>query len=176
MSSVGAFNLREWVDNNRDKLKPPVGNIEMFPEHEFIVMIVGGPNARSDYHVNNGEEFFYQIEGNINLRIMEGGTPRDIIIREGDVLLLPSNVPHSPQRPAGTIGMVVERKRADTEIDYLRWYCDSCNELVHEASFHLKDIVAELKAIFEEFYGNEEMRTCKNCGHVLPIPEPAVKV
>ena len=34
-------------------------------------MVVAGPNARKDYHFNETEEWFYQLEGNINVRIQE---------------------------------------------------------------------------------------------------------
>ena len=140
MAMPSVYNLKSWVDENRDLLKPPVGNKMVYRDQEFLVMVVGGPNMRKDFHVEEGEEFFYQIEGDITLRIMEQGKPRDIPIREGDIFLLPPRVPHSPQRPANTIGMVIERVRKEGELDHLRWYCESCGEVLYDASFQLVDL------------------------------------
>jgi len=60
-----AFNFKRWIDEHRHLLKPPVGNKLVFTDSEFIIMVVGGPNARRDFHVDPGEEFFYQLEGGI---------------------------------------------------------------------------------------------------------------
>src|SRR3989338_488997 len=124
MAPLAAFNLKSWIDEHRHLLKPPVGNVLVFKDSNFQVMIVGGPNRRNDYHIDAGEELFYQIEGDIVLKVIEDGKRRDIPIREGDMLLLPPFVPHSPQRPAGTVGMVVERERLPEEEDRFRWYCE----------------------------------------------------
>src|SRR5439155_18036645 len=113
MALPSPFNLKAWIDENRSLLKPPVGNKMVWKDSEIQVMIVGGPNRRKDYHVDPGEEFFYQIEGDMTLRIMDEGKPRDIPIREGEIFLLPPRVPHSPQRGANTVGMVIERQREE---------------------------------------------------------------
>jgi len=173
MSRLSAFNLRGWVEEHRDLLKPPVGNKMVWQDSEFLVMVVGGPNQRKDFHVEEGEEFFYQIEGDITLRVKDEGEVKDIPIREGDVFLLPPRIPHSPQRPANTIGMVVERKRRPGEQDHLQWYCDGCGELLYDAAFELVDLGKQLKPIIENFYSDEKLRTCKNCGTVMKIPPPA---
>lgn len=170
MPVASPMNLRKWVTDHRDKLKPPVGNQCMYDEGEFIIMIVGGPNARRDYHINTTEEFFYQIEGDMNLRILENGKPRDIVIREGDVFMLPANIPHSPQRPAGTVGMVVERKRPEGVVDKLRFNCEKCGAVLHEAEFELENIVTQLKAAMEKFWSSDSLRTCKKCGHTMEKP------
>ncbi len=170
---LSAFNLKGWIDEHRDLLKPPVGNKMIWQDSEFLVMIVGGPNQRKDYHIEDGEEFFYQIEGDIVVRIIEDGKPRDVQIREGDIFLLPPGIPHSPQRPAGTVGMVVERKRAGDEQDHLRWYCDACGEILHDSSFQLVDLGKQLKPIIQDFYANASLRTCKKCGAVMEVPAPA---
>jgi len=171
--ALAAFNLKAWIDEHRHLLKPPVGNKMVWQDTEFLVMIVGGPNARKDYHVEDGEEFFYQIEGDITVKILEDGKPRDIVIREGDVFLLPAGVPHSPQRPAGTVGMVVERMRKPQERDHLRWFCEKCGEVLHDASFHCRDLGTELKPIIENFFADEAKRTCRKCGTVMQPPAPA---
>ncbi len=172
MPKLSPINLRSWVDEHRDLLKPPIGNAMVWKDGEFLVMIVGGPNQRKDFHVEDGEEFFYQIEGDITLRIMEDGEVRDITIREGDIFLLPAGIPHSPQRPANTVGMVVERVRKTGEQDHLRWYCEKCGDVVYDANFALEDLSSQLKPIIENFYADESLRTCKKCGTVMQPPAP----
>ena len=136
---LAPFNLKAWVDENRQHLKPPVGNKAIW-SGQFLVMVVGGPNARTDYHINPGEELFYQIEGDITLKIMEEGKPRDVPLKQGDIFLLPAGVPHSPQRPAGTVGLVVEHPTCFTVEHHLRWYCRGCGEVVHDAKFKPADL------------------------------------
>ncbi|MBT6290397.1 MAG: 3-hydroxyanthranilate 3,4-dioxygenase, partial [Rhodospirillaceae bacterium] len=124
MADLSAFNLTEWIEKNRDQLKPPVGNARVLPEGDFIVMAIGGPNLRTDYHDDPGEEIFYQLEGDMILRVMEEGGPRDISIKAGDIFLLPANIRHSPQRPADSVGLVVERLRKSGELDGFEWFCE----------------------------------------------------
>lgn len=167
---IGALNLKQWVEDNRELLKPPVGNKMVWQDREFLVMVVGGPNKRKDFHIEEGEEFFYQIEGDITVRIIEDGKPRDVKIREGEIFLLPAGIPHSPQRPAGTVGLVIERQRKAGERDHLRWYCEQCGEILHDADFQLEDLGKQLKPIINEFYENEPLRTCASCGAVMEVP------
>lgn len=164
------FNLNQWVEENQHLLKPPVANKQIYLDNEdFIVMVVGGPNGRSDYHFEDGEELFYQIKGDISVKIInEDGQRETINIREGDMFLLPPRIPHSPQRPADTVGIVVERYRKPGERDKLMWFCDACNHLLHEASFEMKDIVNQLPVVMKSFMDSEELRTCSECGAVLP--------
>lgn len=164
-----AFNLQKWIDKHRDELKPPVGNKQVYNDNkDFIVMVVGGPNGRKDYHWEEGEELFYQLEGNITLKIInEKGEPEDIKINEGDMYLLPPRIPHSPQRPANTIGLVIERYRRKGEKDKLMWFCENCNHKLHEATFEMTDIVKELPVVINNFMKNKELRTCDNCGEVM---------
>ena len=171
MSGSSPLNLIGWIEEHRDLLKPPVGNKMIWEDTDFLVMIVGGPNLRTDYHVEEGEELFYQIEGDMVLRLMEESGPRDVPIREGELFLLPPRVPHSPQRPAGTVGMVVERKRKRGELDFLRWYCDQCGKVLHQASFQLEDLGSQLKPVIEQYYGSDDLRTCKGCGRHHEVPD-----
>jgi 3-hydroxyanthranilate 3,4-dioxygenase len=166
------YNLKQWVEDNRDQLKPPVGNKMVWKDNEFLVMIVGGPNRRKDFHIEDGDEFFYQIEGDITVRIMEDGKPRDIEIKEGEMFLLPAGVPHSPQRPANTVGMVIERQRKPGELDHLRWFCEGCGEVLHDAAFQLEDLGTQLKPLIENFYADDSLRTCDGCGAVMEPPPP----
>lgn len=163
------FNLKSWISENRELLKPPVGNKNLYADAgDYIVMIVGGPNARKDFHFNETEELFYQLEGDIEVTIQEEGQAVTIPIREGEMFLLPARVPHQPRRPANTVGLVIECKRPEeTTLDGLQWYCESCNNLLHEYRFHLDNIEKDFIPRFREFYGSTEFRTCKKCGTVM---------
>jgi 3-hydroxyanthranilate 3,4-dioxygenase len=165
------FNIKKWIDENRHLLKPPVGNQQVFKASEdYIVMVVGGPNARKDYHFEDGEELFYQLEGDIKVKIQEDGKPVDIHIKEGEMFLLPPHIYHCPQRPANTIGLVVERVRKEPEKDSCVWFCEKCNSKMHEEVFAMKDIVNQLPALLNKFYATPELHTCKNCGTVMQPP------
>jgi len=159
-----------WIDANKHLLKPPVGNKQMFPTgNDFIVMVVGGPNQRTDFHVDPYEEFFYQVKGNMHVTVMTGEGPRDVHVREGEMWVLPGNTPHSPQRPeAGSIGLVIERVREEGTLEKFQWYCPDCNALVHEVELQVRDIVADLPPVFGAFYDDEKARTCPQCGLVHP--------
>ncbi|HZT78718.1 MAG TPA: 3-hydroxyanthranilate 3,4-dioxygenase [Gemmataceae bacterium] len=163
------FNLHRWVEENRHLLRPPVGNACLW-NGGFLVMVVGGPNQRTDYHVNPAEELFYQLEGDIVLKVMDDGTPRDIPIRQGEIFLLPAKVPHSPRRPANTVGLVVEQPRASAEEHHLRWYCPKCQAVVHDVTFRPEgDIGQQIKAALDQFRADEALRACKACGAVHPV-------
>jgi len=175
MSIKRPFSFKKWIDENRHLLKPPVGNKVVYENTEFIVMVVGGPNARKDYHYNESEEFFFQLEGNIVVNIQEDGKAVDVPINEGDIFLLPPKVPHNPKRGPNTIGLVMERKRRDNEKDGLLWFCEKCNAKLFEKYFPLTNIVTQFQVTFAEFYGSEELRTCKSCGHVMEPPVSVAK-
>ena len=170
MSKFATINFQQWIDDHRELLKPPVGNKVVWKDREFIIMVVGGPNTRKDFHFNAGEEFFYQIEGDINLKVMDEGKEVNIPIKEGEIYLLPARVPHSPQRPANTIGLVVERKRSEGELDGFLWYCEDCGYKLHQEYFKLTDIVSQLPPIFEKYYSDENLRTCSECDKVMEAP------
>jgi len=170
MTALPPINFKKWIDDHRDRLKPPVGNQVVYKDTELIIMVVGGPNIRKDYHFNEGEEFFYQLEGDMVLRIMEEGKPHDVAINEGEIFLLPPRVLHSPQRFANTIGLVVERSRKSSELDGFKWFCDECHTLLHEEFVPLTDIVKQLPPIFKAFWESEENRTCSKCNAILEKP------
>ncbi len=165
------FSFKNWIDENRHLLKPPVGNLTVYKENDdFIVMVVGGPNSRKDYHYNETEEFFYQLEGDIVLKIIDDGKPVDVPIKEGEIFLLPPKVPHSPQRSAGSIGLVMELHRKHNEKDGFMWFCENCNNKLYEEYLDLTDIVAQLPPIMDAFYSSLEKRTCDNCKTVMEKP------
>ncbi|MGI8560861.1 MAG: 3-hydroxyanthranilate 3,4-dioxygenase [Luteimonas sp.] len=169
MTLPAPFNLPQWIEDNRHLLKPPVGNKCVY-DGDFIVMVVGGPNQRADYHWDEGPEWFYQLEGEMTLRIQEDGRPRDIPIKAGETFLLPPRVPHSPQRAADSIGLVIERKRLPHENDGLMWFCENCNNKLYEEYFFLEDIEQDFPPVFDRFYASTEHRSCDNCGHLNPAP------
>ncbi len=167
------FNIQKWIDENRDLLKPPVGNKNLYTQSgDYFVMVVGGPNSRKDYHYNESEELFYQLEGDMNVRIQEDGKAVDVPIKEGEMFLLPGKVPHSPMRGENTIGLVIERIREGTEMqDGLLWYCDQCNSKLHETYFKLTNIENDFLPRFKAFYNSKEKRTCSTCGHVMEVDD-----
>ncbi len=167
------FNLNQWVEENRDSLKPPVGNKNLYKDAgDYIVMIVGGPNARKDYHYNETEELFYQLEGNIQVHIQVDGKKETMVLGPGDMYLHPAKVPHSPVREAGSIGLVIERKRQDLAgKDGLMWFCDTCNDKLHEVYFPLNDVEKDFLGHFKDFYASKDLRTCNTCNHVMEVDE-----
>jgi 3-hydroxyanthranilate 3,4-dioxygenase len=163
------FNFNKWIDEHEQLLRPPVGNAQVWKDADFIVTIVGGPNARTDFHDDPLEEFFYQLRGDMVLRIMDEGRPRDLPINQGDIFLLPPHVRHSPQRPmAGSVGLVIERQRPEGVIDAFEWFCLECHTKVHRVEVQLKSIVDDLPPLFEQFYVSVDKRTCPECGAVHP--------
>ena len=172
MGVMPPINLKKWVEDNRDLLKPPVGNKYLYGGKDFFVMVVGGPNARNDFHVTKSEEYFYQVQGDINVRIREDNQIKDFRIREGETFFIPPNVPHSPQRPPNTIGVVVERVRPAGEMEHLLFYCEKCDDLVENIKFDCKDIVEHFRETMEEFWRDDERRVCKKCGTVVERPGP----
>jgi len=164
------LNFQKWIDEHRHLLKPPVAN-KCIVDGDFIVMVVGGPNSRSDYHHDEGPEFFYQLEGEMTLRVQEDGQRRDIPIKAGEIFYLPPRIPHSPQRGANSIGLVIERRRLPHEKDGLSWYCEKCNHKLYEEFFVLGSIEKDFPAVFQRYYDSLDARTCKRCGVVQPVPQ-----
>jgi 3-hydroxyanthranilate 3,4-dioxygenase len=158
------INLIQWIEENRGLLKPPVGNRQVWLNREFMVTIVGGPNNRTDYHINQGEEFFYQLEGEINLKMVEQGKFIDFPIKAGEIFLLPPRVPHSPQRPANSIGLVIEHVRRLEEKDGFVWFCEACKHKLYEEFLIVTDLIVDLPPVFDRFYSNPKHTTCTCCG------------
>ncbi len=165
------FNFKNWIDEHRHLLKPPVMNQVVYKGNDdFIVMVVGGPNKRKDFHYNETEEFFYQLEGNITVKIVEDGKMVDMHINEGDIFLLPARTPHSPRRTEGSVGLVMEINRPKDVMDAFMWFCESCGNQLYEEKIKVDDIVKDLPGVMERFYANQDLRTCKKCGTVLEPP------
>lgn len=169
MTLLPPIDFKKWIEDHRDFLKPPVCNKLVFKEDGFIVMVVGGPNSRTDYHYDEGPEFFYQIEGEMVLKTVQEGKFVDIPIKAGEVFLLPPKVPHSPQRMENSVGLVIERTRFEGEQDGLMWFCDQCGTKVYEEFFHLKNVEVDFPPVFERYKSSLDARTCKSCGHVNKV-------
>jgi 3-hydroxyanthranilate 3,4-dioxygenase len=170
MAIAAPFNLNKWIDENRHLLKPPVANKNLYVDSgDYIVMIVAGPNARKDYHYNETEELFYQLEGEITVYIQEDGQKKAMKLSAGDMYLHPSKIPHSPNRSENSIGLVIEKKRNHLGLkDGLQWYCDNCNNLLYEVYFELNNIEKDFQLHFKSFYSSEEKRTCIKCNTTMP--------
>ena len=170
------LNLARWIDEHRELLKPPVGNAQIWEDGEFIVTVVGGPNQRTDYHDDPLEEFFFQLKGDMVLRIIDDGRPRDLPIREGEIFLLPAHVRHSPQRPAKSVGRGIEYQRPAGALDGFEWYCPGCHARVYRAEVQLQSIVRDLPPLFAKFYDDPVARKCSSCGTIHPGRAPAIGV
>jgi 3-hydroxyanthranilate 3,4-dioxygenase len=172
MRPLRPINFKQWIDSNRHLLRPPVANKVVYTDSEFIIMVVGGPNTRKDFHVDPAEEFFHQLEGQMVLRVVESGRIVDVPIHAGEILLLPPQTPHSPQRAANSIGLVIERRRRPGELDGLQWYCENCARLLYEEFFPLTNIETQFPPVFNRFFGSLSLRTCKHCHAVMEPPAP----
>jgi 3-hydroxyanthranilate 3,4-dioxygenase len=168
-----AFDLWRWIEDNRAAFEPPVGNKVVWEDSQFTAMIVRGPNARRDFHVDPSDEIFYMLRGAMRLEYMVDGRRHEQIIREGEMCLVPARVPHSPHRPADTWGLVVEVKRRPDQTESLLWLCERCDRPLHEVTMHVADIERQLKSAIEAFDASRELRTCPSCGYVQPDHAPA---
>ena len=168
---LSPFNLKRWIDAHRDQLKPPIGAQRVWQDGQFLIMVIGGPNARRDFHIDPSDEFFLQLEGDMVLECIDAQGKREPLrIREGEVLLLPANTPHSPQRPAHSVGLVVERIRAPDEPESYAWYCEQCDGQLYKLARGKGDLLHDLRRVAAEFNASEALRTCKVCAHVQAVP------
>uniref|UniRef100_A0A8C9T3K8 3-hydroxyanthranilate 3,4-dioxygenase n=1 Tax=Scleropages formosus TaxID=113540 RepID=A0A8C9T3K8_SCLFO len=153
-------NVDKWIAENEKAFLPPVCNKLMF-FRQLNIMFVGGPNTRRDYHIEEGEELFYQLRGDMVLKVVENGKHKDVHIREGEMFLLPARIPHSPQRQANTVGLVVERRRLPSELDCLRYYVDNTTDVLFEKWFYCEDLGTQLVPVIQEFLNSEQHKTGK---------------
>lgn len=170
------INVMQWALEHRDELTPPVSNKYLYDGDGFFVMVIGGPNARNDFHKTNSEEYFFQLKGDIVIRILEHGKIRDVVVREGETFFIPGGVPHAPTRPPETIGVVVELRRPPGETEHQQFYCEKCHALVYDKEFDCADIVEHFTASMEAFWADPELSTCKSCGHRIEKPTPIKRI
>jgi 3-hydroxyanthranilate 3,4-dioxygenase len=167
-----ATDLQDWIEKNRDNFKPPVSNLYLYDGRDFFVMVIKGPNARNDFHLVDSEEYFYQLKGDIKVRMREGEKIVDYLVREGETFFIPANVAHAPVRPPDTLGVVVERRRPAGEHEHVIFYCENCGALVEDIDFDCGDIVQHFSQAMLDFWADDARRTCKNCDTKVPKPEP----
>ena len=166
------LNFPAWLESNGHLLQPPVGNFCLFRSADYTVMVVGGPNERSDYHFQPTEEWFYQYKGSMLLKVVDEGKFRDITIGEGEMFMLPAYTPHSPVRFENTVGIVVERTRPQGKPDAMQWYCPnrdahgSTPTLIKKVEFQCTDLGTQLKPIIDAWKADEQGRKCPHCGRV----------
>jgi len=172
MRPLMAFDLWDWVEQNRHAFEPPVGNKVIWEDSQFTAMVIRGPNARRDFHVDPSDEMFFMLKGDMVVEYIQDGRRRTQVVREGGLLLVPAFTPHSPHRPPETWGLVVEVKRKPEQVESLLWFCDRCDAQLHEVTMHVADIERELKAAIEAFDGALALRTCRTCGYVQPERPP----
>jgi 3-hydroxyanthranilate 3,4-dioxygenase len=173
-SVSGPLHLMKWAESHKEDFQPPVGNKYLYSGRDFFTMVIGGPNARNDFHKVDSEEFFIQLKGDIVLKTWEDGRIVDHLIREGETFFIPANVPHAPCRPADTLGLVVERRRPEGEIEHQIFYCENCGHLVHDEAFDCKDIVVHFRDAMEAFWTDDSKNKCGKCGTRVTKPGPYV--
>jgi 3-hydroxyanthranilate 3,4-dioxygenase len=173
METLSTFNLKRWADENQHLFNPPFKTNQLIVHHkDFLVMILRGPNTRLDFHIEPGDEFFYQIEGDMELHLKPPGERREIVtIRQGEIFVCPGDLPHSPRRYENTWGLVIERKRRGEEKEEFAWFCEKCDELILSRVVNQGDIPGQVSAVYQEFNDNQQIRTCQACGYVFP-PTP----
>ncbi|CAF1659880.1 unnamed protein product, partial [Adineta ricciae] len=172
-SAVEKISVNKWIDDNKDQFLPPVCN-KLMHNDQLTIMFVGGPNVRKDYHLEEGEELFYQLKGDMCLKVLEQNQHRDVIIKEGEIFLLPARIPHSPNRFENTVGFVMERRREENELDCLRYFQNQSTNRLFERWFHTTDLGIQLKPVIQEFFASEEYRTNQPKPDSFP-QEPPVK-
>ena len=130
------------------------------------MLIIRGPNDRRDFHVDPSDELFYQLTGDIWVDTMEeDGRRHRHDVKEGEFLLVPHFVPHSPHRPAGTTGLVVERKRRPDEDESFVWYCEQCGGELHRMDKRVSELTRQINQVIRDFNASADLQRCRHCGH-----------
>jgi 3-hydroxyanthranilate 3,4-dioxygenase len=170
MDLFSTYHLKRWIEENQSYFNPPFRTNRLLIHHkDFLVMILRGPNTRLDFHIDPGDEFFYQIEGEMELHLKPEDTGRQIVkIKEGEIFVCPGGMPHSPRRFDKTWGLVIERKRKADEQEQFAWFCEQCDQPVLSRVVNPGDIPAQVSALYGEFNAGEKLRTCRGCGYVFP--------
>ncbi|MEA2639136.1 MAG: 3-hydroxyanthranilate 3,4-dioxygenase [Chloroflexota bacterium] len=169
MRPLVSRDLWQWIEENRETFQPPVGNKVIWEDSQYTAMVIHGPNARRDFHIDPSDEIFYQLRGDIVVEHLDGGGQRQhSIVGEGELFLMPAFVPHAPHRPADSWGLVIEIKRRPDQTESLLWICEQCNARLHEVTMHVANIETELKLAIEQFNASAALRTCQVCGYVQP--------
>ncbi|XP_052769334.1 3-hydroxyanthranilate 3,4-dioxygenase-like isoform X2 [Mya arenaria] len=172
-------NTDRWIEENKKFFLPPVCNKMMHQDGQMKSFYVGGPNQRKDYHIEEGEELFYMVKGDMCLKVVECGKHKDVVIKEGEIFLLPGSIAHSPQRQADTVGLVIERERSDDEKDGLRYFIEADGKAtldsLYEEWFHCEDLGSQLGPIIKRYFASEQHKTGKPVPGTIP-EKPPVKL
>ncbi len=159
------FNLHQWIEENRQDWGR---RRTIWEDSDFIAFVTRGPNNRSDFHINPGDEIFYQLEGELNLHYMTPEKKHEIaILKAGELFLLPGNVPHSPRRKEKSWTFVIERKRSPEELDRFVWFCEKCNTQLYETTVRFDEPSDAVKQAYEAMKTEIKLRTCPQCGQIL---------
>jgi len=171
MAKLAPLDLKAWIDEHRHLLAPPVGNAMVWKDSDFQVMVIGGPKPAERLSRRSERGALLPSSratlSSASSRTANAGTSRSA--RARCCCSRPSS-PTAPSRGSGTIGLVIERQRKPGETEALRWYCDRCGKVLHEATLRVTDLGVQLKPVIESFYADESLRTCKKCGAVLQPP------
>jgi len=171
---LSKFNLQQWIEENR-------GNWgrrrTVWEDSDFITVVHRGPNRGKQFHINEGDEIFYQLEGELNFHYINSSDKREVLVlKPGEMFLLPANVPHSPRREEGSWTLVVERKRRPDKIDRWVWFCKSATT---SSTRRRRDPAKDpaIKANITVENTNKRLRsdlalsTCKRCGETLKVED-----
>lgn len=165
------FALMDWIRRSMTGGLGPVANKEVFRHSDFVFQILKGPDRRNDFHLDPYDEIFYQLKGSVWVHLIgENGRRRVAEVKAGGVLLVSAFTPHSPRRPPGSLGLVVERPRREQELDGIAWYCEQCGHKLDEVWLPCKDIEVQLAGALAAFNADVARRTCERCGALLPDP------
>ncbi|XP_067681901.1 3-hydroxyanthranilate 3,4-dioxygenase-like [Haliotis asinina] len=168
----------KWLEENKQFFLPPVCNKMMHKDGQLKVFYVGGPNQRKDYHIEEGEELFYMLKGDMCLKVVEKGVHRDVHIRQGEIFLLPGRIAHSPQRQENTVGLVIERERFQEEKDGLRYYVEDEGkptlQSLYEQWFYCEDLGTQLGPVIKAYFASEQHKTGRPLPGTIPENPPVV--
>lgn len=170
MDLLSTYHLKRWIEENQSYFQPPFRtNRLLMNQKDFLVMILRGPNTRLDFHIDPGDEFFYQIQGDMELHVKPDNERRQVMkIKEGEIFVCPGGLPHSPRRFENTWGLVIERRRREDEREEFVWFCEQCDERVFFRVLNPQSIASQVSAVYNEFNGNEALRSCRACGYIFP--------
>ena len=161
------FNLQQWIDENRGNWGQ---RRVIWEDSDFIAFVTRGPNRRKDFHINPGDEIFYQLEGELNLNYLGKERKAELaLLKAGDLFLLPANVPHSPRRADGSWTLVVERTRQSKEQDRFIWICEECGNTLHETTVRFNEPSDAVATATAAMKADPKLATCSRCNAVLTL-------
>jgi 3-hydroxyanthranilate 3,4-dioxygenase len=169
MGELKIVNLPAMLDAIRAAGRP---NSILWQEADSLAFVARGREYRSEFHVDPSDEIMYMVKGDMALHhITPDGKRQVTMLRQGEIMHCPAGTPHSPRFAPDSLVLVIERKRKAGEKDRFLWFCEACDAKLFETERHVADYREDpVSRAYEEFYGSEQHRTCKACGHVTPVP------